>query len=237
MITLKKQATTLAILILGMTASGMAGATAHVMDFSHMNANGELVDNYYNGGCGTSYAGGSVSCDGPDYGVVWSSAIAGDAPTGLWNNVANQPSDPNVMGFLDASSAIMNVAGGFDTGFSFYYAAPFNAGSVTVYDGLNGTGNILTTLTLSTNGSNCDGYAQNYSCWSPIGVNFLGNARSVDFGGVANFITFDDVTIGSATPGTPGAPGNDVPEPGVFSMFGLGMLLIGLFTWRRRSLD
>ena len=58
----------------------------------------------------------------------------------------------------------MDVANGFDTGFSFYYAAA-QPGSVTVYDGLDGTGNVLATLSLPATPSP-------YSQWEAIGVSF-----------------------------------------------------------------
>ncbi len=230
---LNKSIAIVMVSVMGMLFAGIASASAIVMNFDSLsNANGELVDNYYNGGCSSPYNGGAVTCDGPDYGVVWSNALSGGAPNGLWDNVANEPSGPNTMGFLSSTSAIMNVAAGFDTGFSFYYAAPFRGGSITVYDGLNDTGNVLATLDLATNGSNCDGFSQGYSCWTPIGVIFSGLAKSVDFGGVANYIVFDNVTIGSGTPIGPGP--RPVPEPAALTMFGLGVLLIGLFAGLRR---
>ncbi len=43
---------------------------------------------------------------------------------------------------------VMNVASGFTTGFSFYYASAM-AGTVTVYDGLNATGNVLATIPIT----------------------------------------------------------------------------------------
>ena len=51
--------------------------------------------------------------------------------------------------FLTGNQTCMNVAAGFDTGFSLNYVGNFN-GSVGVYDGLNGTGNLLTTVKLDT---------------------------------------------------------------------------------------
>lgn len=126
----------------------------------------------------------------------------------------------------------MNTASGFNTGFSFYYAAPYSAANVTVYAGPNGTGSILATLAMSVNGHSCDGYSQYYSCWSSIGVNFLGTAHSVDFAGdAARDFVFDDVTLGSATPGA------IVPEPAALGMFGLGLLLIGGYAGLRRRMS
>jgi hypothetical protein len=40
---------------------------------------------------------------------------------------------------------------------------------------------------------------------------------SVDFSGTANYIAFDDITLGSST------PGSSTPEPGAFSLVGLGL--------------
>ena len=48
----------------------------------------------------------------------------------------------------------------------------------------------------------------------PIGVNFLGTAQSIVFGGVANYVVFDDVTFGKSTPG--------IPEPATWAMLLMG---------------
>lgn len=192
------------------------------------NADGEYVHDYYNGGCGGSFAYGRVTCGGPDYGVTWTQAVAGPAPMGL--PVADQPSPPNVMVFDDNSSAYMDVTGGFSGGFSFYYAAVRGPGSITLYSGLDGTGSVLATLALPVSSDpDCQGLFGNYSCWAPIGVSFRGIARSVDFSeSVFYNVAFDNVTLGSATPINP------VPEPAARGMFGLGALLIGVFAGMHR---
>lgn len=96
------------------------------------------------------------------------------------------------MFYVTGSAATLNYAPGFDTGFSFYYAS-LGASSVTVYDGLNATGSVLATLTVPAT-------PNPYYVWSPIGVSFSGTAKSIDFGGAANFNGFDNITFGSATP-------------------------------------
>jgi hypothetical protein len=152
----------------------------------------EGVLNYYNGGYGSLGSG-----PGPNYGITFGSdALTLTATSyGGQGNFSGNPSGHNVVFFLNGPGVIMNVPGGFTTGFSFYYAAANTPGSVYVYDGLNGTGNLLATLDLSVNGSTCG--TTTYSCWSNTGVSFAGTAKSVNFSGVANYIGFDNITLGS----------------------------------------
>jgi len=147
----------------------------------------EHVLNYYNGGLG-----------GPNYGIVFGA----DAIVGVCGSGANcdfAPSGTGIVYFLNGPGVIMNVAAGFTTGFSFYYTAVDQTGTVTVYDGLNGSGNVLATLSLSALGSNCGGSQYDYSCWASQGVTFSGTAKSVNFSGAANGIGFDNITLGSGT--------------------------------------
>jgi hypothetical protein len=60
-------------------------------------------------------------------------------------------------------------------------------------------------------------------------VSFAGVAKSVDFGGGANFVAYDDITFGSATPGPA------VPEPASWVMLIAGFGLTGAAMRRRRS--
>ena len=122
------------------------------------------------------------------------------------------------------------MAAGFDTGFSFNCVGAIN-GSVGVYDGLNGTGNLLTTGNLTPNLGNCPGCSAGCCPFAAAGVNFSGTARSVSFGGVANPIMFDNITFGSATPGD---PGNHVPEPASLALVAVGLLAAGACRQRRR---
>jgi hypothetical protein len=206
------------LLVIALLASAApASAAVIVLNFEGV---GDLnaVGNYYNGGAG------------PNYGVSFSTDTLTlvDADAGGSGNFANEPSLNTVMFFLNASNAVLNVAAGFETGFSFFYSSS-TAASVNVYSGVNKTGSLLGTLNLSAQfNSACSGDPFGTYCnWTPIGVTFAGTARSIDFAGTANFTGFDDITFGSATAGT----GTPVPEPVTTLTLGLGLVAAA---YRRR---
>lgn len=115
----------------------------------------------------------------------------------------------------------MNVAGGFTTGFSFYYADQVGfTGTVNVYSGPSGTGTLLASLSLPST-------PDPYNVFVPVGVTFSGTADSVIFSGAANFIGFDNITLGSGTP--------TVPEPYSLALLGTGLLGLGLVRARRKA--
>jgi len=164
-------------------------------------ANFEPVNQFYNGGTG-----GNGSGPGTNYGISFSPSSLAliDSDAGGSGNIGGEPSPDTVL-FFTSSTAIMSVPAGFTTGFSFYYSAINNPASVTVYDGPNATGNVLATIALPTTPSNgAPDPTGSFSPFVPIGVAFSGTARSVDFGGSANQVAFDNITIGSSTPGNPG---------------------------------
>lgn len=178
--------------------SGWAAST--VLTFEGL-LNGEQVLQFYNGGAGSL---GSV---GPDYDIEFGSAALAnrDADAGGSGNFANEPSPDTIVFFIGGTGVVMNVPTGMQDGFSFFYSSVASA-SVTVYDGLDATGTVLATLPLSRNAQagGCTGDPTGQFChWDPVGVTFSGTARSVSFGGAANRVGFDDITLGSATPGEP----------------------------------
>jgi len=114
----------------------------------------ESILNYYNGGYG-----GSGSGPGPNYGITFGSdsrCIVAQSAGGL-GDFSGNPSGVSVAFFSAGAGVLMNVPTGFKTGFSFYYAAANTPGRVSDYDGLNGTGNVLATLTLPITGAGCSG--------------------------------------------------------------------------------
>lgn len=222
-----------------MTFAGASHAAVVSLDFEGVNAGypsgyAQVLD-FYNGG--TSSAGTS----GVNYGVSFSAnalAICLNTPGVVCSNTSRggqgPGSDLGALFFLTGSQTFLNYATGFTTGFSFNYAEPnTQGGNVQVFDGLNGTGNLLANISLSLTPSTCSStYSAAYCPFVPIGVTFNGVAKSIAFGGVANYVVFDDVTFGSATPG----PGPGVPEPATWAMAILGMAAVGGLLRRRRGL-
>lgn len=213
-------------------AFGSASAAPIVLNFEGINATYPsgyaYINGFYNGG--TSSDGTS----GTNYGVAFTDnarAICLNIPGVSCSNTSRgglaPGSEKGALFWTSGPETYMNYAAGFDTGFAFNYTAPYYGGSVSVYDGLNGTGTLLATLNLPTTPRNCDSsYGAAYCPFFAAGVNFAGTAKSISFAGTANYIVFDDVTFGSAVPG--------VPEPSTYALFGLG--LAGLFyATRKRS--
>jgi len=202
-----------------------AHAGTIVLTFEGLGDEAQVL-NYYAGGF-DSFGNGP----GPNYGITFGSdslSIISQAAGGS-GNFDGAPTMPTVLFFLTGPGDIMNVPAGFTTGFSFYYSAAFNPGSVSVYSGLDGTGSLLAMLALpvtgdgTTFGPPCSGL-YNFCPWDPIGVAFSGTAMSVNFSGTANQIGFDNVTLGSASP---------VPEPGTLVMFGSGVVGLGSLLRRK----
>jgi len=188
----------------------------------------EQILNFYNGGKGSKGSG-----PGPNFGISFSShslALISTASGGS-GNFSNAPSD-TIAFFLTGGADQMTQTSGFKTGFSFFYSSNSKAttgsnGSVSVFSGPNGTGALLAMLTLPDTGNNGPPGGQ-FNMWDKIGVAFAGTAESVDFSGAANHIGFDNVTLGSVTPG-------GVPEPASVALLGTGLFTLGWFRRRRKT--
>lgn len=174
------------------------------------------INNFYDGGLsGQGYI-------GPDYNIQFSTNALSiiDSDAGGSGNFANEPT-PNTILFFLTGQPFMNVPSGFTTGFSCFYTSVTYAGSVTIYDGLNGTGNILATANFPATGTNNAGGDPTgaFNIWQIISVPFTGVAKSVLFGGVQNQIGFDDITFGSLDPGV------QTPVTNWALFIGIGLIL------------
>lgn len=206
---------------LSLAIAGPALADTVVLNFEGINTpypteNYALIQNFYNGG--TS----SVGTSGVNYGISFSSnalAICLNTPGNVCSNTSrgglgDPTSQEGALFFLTGDQTFMDDPAGFTTGFSLFYTAINEGGSLGVYSGLDGTGTLLATLQLPTTPSECSGdYEAGFCPFFPVGVAFAGTAESISFAGVANQIVFDDVTFGSVIPN----PGT-TPEPSSLAM-------------------
>ena len=200
---------TAGLLAAGAVLLGQGSARAgFVVDFEGV-GNNESVLNFYNGGLDSAGNG-----PGPNSGVTFTGNAIVDAGAGV--------SGGNVLFFVGANSAVMDVAGGFTTNLSFAYSSPGSTGFVTVFGGLAGTGPVLTTLNLAATPSS--------GVLAPIALTFGGAAQSVEFGGTPGVIVFDNIAILNVLPGNPTA----VPGPAGLAVVGLGSVVLGLARGRRR---
>lgn len=192
------------------SVSGFANAGIITLDFEGVDDYANIND-LYNGGTD------SLANSSTNYGISFGSSTLGcvDSDAGGSCNFANEPTANTVMFFLSGSHSILNNAAGFDTGFSFYYSSS-TAVSVNVYSSLNLTGSLLGSITLSANytDNGCAGDPNGLFCnWDRL-IRFC-MAHSIDFGGTADQVGFDNITFGSVN-------SNQVPEPSIFALAVIG---------------
>ena len=194
-------------------SAGSAHAAPIVLDFEGI-GNLTSIGSFYNGG-----AGGNL---GVEFSAGSEALI--DADAGGSGNFSNNPSGSSIAFFdWDQPSMTMNVAGGFLNSLSFQYTSLYFPGLVSIWGGVNGTGQLLGIAALPRLTSGCGGGAPgDFNCWSPVAVDFSGTAKSVKWSGVGNFLGVDDVKLNTANP---------VPEPATIVLLGTG---IGVAALRRR---
>lgn len=192
------------------------------MNFNYL---GDLqpVGNFYDGGGLTST---------PNYGVTFSSSFFGlrSYQNGGAGNFASTPvGTPAIFMNGPTGSPVtgtMNVTPGFANGLNFFFSAGFAVGqneTVTIWNGANGTGIVLATITLANNNGGCT--APLYCNWTDIAAGFSGTAHSVTFSGPANQLGISDITLGSTT--------TAVPEPSGIYLLGTGLAAVSLSKLRR----
>jgi hypothetical protein len=225
----------LAAATVGLPLCGPAQASPVVLNFDGL-SDGEYVNSYYAGGLGSLGSG-----PGPNYGVTFTSdGFVGSGTGSLAGIVLNAPSAPNVLAFDGTGTATMNVAVGFTSGLSFYYASLTVPAVVNVYAGLNDSGAVLATLNLpfTPDGSSdpaCGAAGGSggapFCTFSFASLFFSGTAMSVDLAsGAAGFTAFDDITVGATSVGVP-TPIAGTGLPAMITVLGGGGLLA---RWRRK---
>lgn len=118
--------------------------------------------------------------------------------------------------FSPFTATVMNVADGFVGDVSFWYSSITGSTTVSVFDGLNATGSVLSTFTLASNSTA-------YELFSLASQSFSGVGYSISFGGNVGQIAYDDVTV------------NAVPLPAAALLFPLGAAALGLSARRKRK--
>ncbi len=226
-----------------LAASAATANAVVVLDFEGIGATYpfmntvEILD-FYNGG--TSAAGTS----GVNHGVSFdnASALCLNTATDSCSNTSHGGLAPasatGAMILTQDGEAVLDFAAGFDTALSFLYTQPYDVGfpsAVYVYEGLGGSGNLLGFLDLDLTASACaPEYSATFCPFEVASLGFSGIARSVVFEGTANWMVFDNVTLGSATPGNGGSVAPGIPEPTTWAMLLMGFGLVGMTARRRR---
>lgn len=198
----------------GLLMSAPTFAATVTLDFEGTPAS-ESIGDFYNGGAGGNYG---ISFGGDAQ--AWEAAFSTDLP--IFDRPENGARILTVVGDIEApfQNGTMNVASGFAGAFSFDYASTA-ATTISLFSGLDGTGELLTTIDLTGNSADC---TTSVLClWNAVSVEFGGVARSVTFGDAAFVAGFDNVSV-NAVP---------LPAAGWLLMSALGGL--GIFSRRKRA--
>lgn len=104
------------------------------------------------------------------------------------------------------TTAYMNVAGGVADGLSFFYSTPSDVpAAIKAYSGLNGTGTLLGSISLTANSAD-------YTAWTQVVLSFSGVAQSFDLTGAANVVALDNISA--------------VPEPSSLALLLAGAAVV-----------
>ena len=176
----------------GLLLTGPAFAATVTVDFDGLN-DFDFIGDAYNGGTSTPANSSTTPYAGPNYGISFGPGVIAASNSADFTYYSNAPSAGAVMAAVDAEGA-MNVAAGFTGQLSFYYSTTENT-SVSVYSGLNGTGDLLGTVSLLANATAANGCTEiTYCFWTAATFDFAGLAKSIQFG-TANLAAFDNVTV------------------------------------------
>jgi hypothetical protein len=197
----------IAALAAGLLSAAPAFSAPVVLDFEGTAALPSIA-NYYGGGAG------------PNYGVLFGDDLLGFQPDVVDPQFSNIPSGNTIMSLAGTGGASwMNVAAGFSGTASFFYSSAEGA-TVSIYSGLNGSGDVLGTFDLLANAQlGCTDTA--FCHWDQISLDFGGVAQSIQFGNALG-TGFDNVSV---------AP---VPLPAAIWLLGSSLIGLGGVARRRK---
>jgi len=173
-------------------ALASASTSGFTIDFENNWAYGQTVDNTY-AASGVSFTNVLGLSNDVDF------SYFGNSPSPL--GVAYVQLDGVVN-----TAAYLNVADGVSNGLSFFYSGVDTA-TILAYSGLNGTGTLLGSITLSATGGD-------FTTWQQAVLNFSGTALSFDLTGTNGVVALDNIA--------------SVPEPSSIALLlaGAGALLV-----------
>ncbi|HKE92884.1 MAG TPA: VPLPA-CTERM sorting domain-containing protein [Povalibacter sp.] len=145
------------------------------------------VDNFYGGGAGTNV------------GVLFGGDALAFVNDELGPYFSNAPTPGTIMAPVGADAA-MNVLAGFTGTASLFYSSTA-ATTVSIFSGLNGTGDLLGTFELAANAQN--GCLDSPRChWDFASLAFAGTAQSIQFGSawsadpeIGTLAAFDNISV------------------------------------------
>lgn len=195
----------------GHTSPDKSGIT--VLDFEGL-SDMDAIKEFYNGGTSNN------GFTGTNYGVSFSEHAVGiiSNEAGGSGNFSNNPLGNTVL-FFPSSAPYMNVADGFNTELSFYYASSGEI-QIEIYDGLNGTGTLLASKSFPET-------PEIFTVWEQASILFEGSAKSVFFSGPTNSCGFDAITLGQT---------HAVPVSKQAFLISLSLMLVFIFIKSRRIL-
>ena len=192
-------------LAVGLASPAFAASPAINVDFEKSWNYGESIDNFY-AAQGVSFVNVLGLSNGDGLGSLANGDYYAGAPSPLGVAFAQLDGSAN-------TAAYMNVAGCVEGQLSFYFSNPTGSSvEIKAYSGLNGTGTLLGSVLLASNGTD-------YTTWTATSLTFGGTALSFDLTATAAGVALDNISA--------------VPEPSSLALLLGGATL--LLARRRRG--
>lgn len=167
-------------LAIGLASPAFAASPAIHVDFEKTWNYGESIDNFY-AAQGVSFVNVLGLSNGDGLGGLTGGDYYAGAPSPL--GVAYAQLDGVVN-----TAAYLNVAGGVDGQLNFYFSNPTGSSvEIKAYAGLNGSGALLGSVLLASNGTD-------YSTWTATSLSFSGTALSFDLTATAGGVALDNIS-------------------------------------------